>query len=145
MRPNPTTCYQLAMDSVANIPAPKRHRTRTTILTTIPTLAVIALAALASILVPTACQPTPPPTTGSMAPDVLATVATDMQRCTTSGWQCHAEWNGDRAGWDVIATAPMPACATEDSTGPCQWDATTRGNGNGRSFTRTSDGTTVYQ
>jgi hypothetical protein len=142
MRPNPTTCYQLAMDSVAYIPAPKRHRTRTTILTTIPTLAVIALAAIASILAPTACQPHPPPP-AAWHP-TSATVATDMQRCT-SGWQCHAEWNGDRAGWDVTATAPMPACATEDSTGPCHWDATTRGNHTGRSFTRTSDGTTVYQ
>jgi hypothetical protein len=112
MRPDPTTCYQLAMDSVAYIPAPKRHRTRTTILTTIPTLAVIALAVIASILAPTACQPTPP-----------ATSTTPTTEDTTN----------------------MPACATEDSIGPCYWDATTRGNHTGRSFHRLTDGTTVYQ
>lgn len=28
----------------------------------------------------------------------------------------------------------MPACAQEDSPGPCYWDAKTRGNGMGRSF-----------
>lgn len=28
----------------------------------------------------------------------------------------------------------LPACATEDSAGPCYWDAKTRGNGQGVSF-----------
>lgn len=28
----------------------------------------------------------------------------------------------------------MPACAEEDSPGPCYWDAETFGNGRGRSF-----------
>lgn len=30
--------------------------------------------------------------------------------------------------------SPLPACATEDAAGPCIWDATTQGNGHGRSF-----------
>lgn len=33
----------------------------------------------------------------------------------------------------------VPACAHEDSVGPCYWDATTRGNGKGRSFIVTDD------
>jgi hypothetical protein len=44
--------------------------------------------------------------------------------------------------------APRPAdtsrpCPTEDSTG-CTWNAATRGNGHGRSFTVTTDGTRHY-
>jgi hypothetical protein len=124
------------------------HHLTHTATRTIPTLATIALLATATLAI-AACHTTTTTTTttstpGSMAPDVLATVATDIQRCTASGWQCHAEWNGDSTGWDVTATAPIPACATEDSTGPCHWDATTRGNHTGRSFTRTSDGTVTY-
>jgi hypothetical protein len=30
--------------------------------------------------------------------------------------------------------ASLPACATEDSAGPCRWDASRQGNGQGRSF-----------
>lgn len=30
--------------------------------------------------------------------------------------------------------AKLPPCATEDSTGPCYWDARSRGNGQGQSF-----------
>lgn len=29
----------------------------------------------------------------------------------------------------------MPACAEEDSAGPCYWNASTMGNGMGQSFT----------
>lgn len=36
-------------------------------------------------------------------------------------------------------------CATEDSTGPCYWDATRQGNGKGRSFTVTADGKVHYR
>lgn len=42
-------------------------------------------------------------------------------------------------------TAPveqLPACVTEDSDN-CHWDATTQGNGTGRSFT-VIDGTVYY-
>lgn len=44
-------------------------------------------------------------------------------------------------------TAPdrLPPCVTEDSpgaaTGPCYWDARTRGNHQGRSFTASPEGT----
>lgn len=41
-------------------------------------------------------------------------------------------------------SATMPACATEDSPGPCRWDATVHGNGQGRSFTVDEDGTITY-
>lgn len=39
---------------------------------------------------------------------------------------------------------PYPACATEDSAGPCYWDATKSGNGLGRSFTVEADGSVTY-
>lgn len=32
-------------------------------------------------------------------------------------------------------SAGVPPCVEEDSAGPCYWDATTRGNGVGVSFT----------
>jgi hypothetical protein len=35
---------------------------------------------------------------------------------------------------------PAPACATEDSDGPCVWDAWSRGDGAGQSFLRYEDG-----
>lgn len=38
----------------------------------------------------------------------------------------------------------VPACATEDSAGPCCWDASARGNGEGRSFTVGSDQVVTY-
>jgi hypothetical protein len=38
----------------------------------------------------------------------------------------------------------LPPCATEDSPGPCLWDASVRGNGVGRSFWRTADGDVIY-
>lgn len=37
----------------------------------------------------------------------------------------------------------LPQCATEDSTG-CYWDASTRGNMQGKSFYTTDAGITVY-
>lgn len=37
--------------------------------------------------------------------------------------------------------AGVPACATEDAAGPCYWDATSRGNGDGESFWIDADGT----
>lgn len=33
------------------------------------------------------------------------------------------------------AAGHVPACVTEDSAGPCHWDAAYQGNGYGRSFT----------
>lgn len=49
------------------------------------------------------------------------------------------------------ATAPVedwpttyPPCPTEDSSGPCFWDAKAQGNGHGRSFWVLSDGTVIH-
>lgn len=39
----------------------------------------------------------------------------------------------DRLGLECVAEFAIPPCATEDSDF-CAWDATTRGNGLGRSF-----------
>lgn len=36
------------------------------------------------------------------------------------------------------------ACKHEDSPGPCYWNATKRGNGNGRSFVVLKNGKVVY-
>lgn len=36
--------------------------------------------------------------------------------------------------------AGTPPCATEDASGPCYWDAASRGNGVGRSFLVSADG-----
>lgn len=51
------------------------------------------------------------------------------------------------AGWtpygDMNDLTDLPPCATEDATN-CHWDATTRGNGQGRSFDALSDGTIRY-
>jgi hypothetical protein len=49
-------------------------------------------------------------------------------------------------GWAVLPgdEPSMAACATEDSDGPCYWDAAKRGNGDGVSFTVTADGVTHY-
>lgn len=38
------------------------------------------------------------------------------------------------AGIGATSTQQMSACATEDSAGPCYWDAGTRSNGTGLSF-----------
>lgn len=38
-----------------------------------------------------------------------------------------------------------PACVTEDSVGPCVWDAQTQGNGLGRSFSVDADGTVHFE
>lgn len=35
-------------------------------------------------------------------------------------------------------------CEREDSVGPCYWDASVRGNGQGRSFVVTDDGEVFY-
>jgi hypothetical protein len=42
------------------------------------------------------------------------------------------------------APAPLAACVSEDSPGPCYWDADTRGNGRGTSFVVTEDDTVIY-
>lgn len=42
-----------------------------------------------------------------------------------------------------MAAASIPACPTEDSTG-CYWDASTQGNGNGRSFVAITDDFIIY-
>lgn len=42
------------------------------------------------------------------------------------------------------ASAEIPPCATEDSPGPCVWDAEHQGNGRGRSFLVTEDNRVIY-
>lgn len=41
-------------------------------------------------------------------------------------------------------SASYPPCESEDSDGPCRWDANKMGNGKGRSFTVEADGTVRY-
>lgn len=41
-------------------------------------------------------------------------------------------------------SASYPPCESEDSEGPCRWDAKTMGNGTGKSFTVEADGTVKY-
>jgi hypothetical protein len=43
-------------------------------------------------------------------------------------------------GW----THGYTACITEDSPGPCYWDAAKRGNGSGRSFLVNPDQKVIY-
>ena len=40
--------------------------------------------------------------------------------------------------------AMVTPCVTEDSPGPCYWEAQVQGNGYGRSFTRDARGVVVY-
>ncbi len=44
---------------------------------------------------------------------------------------------------DTLGSTAYPPCAAEDST-VCHWDASTRGNGEGRSFLAHADGTVTY-
>jgi hypothetical protein len=43
-----------------------------------------------------------------------------------------------------LAEAAYEPCASEDSDGPCLWNAAIRGNGIGASFVRNADGTIDY-
>jgi hypothetical protein len=45
---------------------------------------------------------------------------------------------------DDTWTRGYPPCATEDSVGPCYWDAQERGNGVGHSFVVHADDTLEY-
>lgn len=49
-----------------------------------------------------------------------------------------------QSGSDQL-TRDYPPCVTEDSPGPCYWDAPTRGNGIGQSFIVTPDQTVIYR
>lgn len=46
-------------------------------------------------------------------------------------------------GNERVAAAMLPPCPTEDSVS-CYWDASTRGNGEGRSFIAHADGSVTY-
>jgi hypothetical protein len=48
------------------------------------------------------------------------------------------------SGHRSAAPAAVRLCATEDSPGPCLWDAAFSGNGHGRSFLRRADGRVRY-
>jgi hypothetical protein len=39
---------------------------------------------------------------------------------------------------------PLAPCASDDGPGPCVWDASSRGNGQGRSFVMYWDGSVMY-
>jgi hypothetical protein len=39
---------------------------------------------------------------------------------------------------------PLAPCASDDGPGPCVWDASSRGNGQGRSFVMYRDGSVMY-
>lgn len=53
---------------------------------------------------------------------------------------------GFLAGMAWPSDAPTyPPCATEDSPGPCYWDAQKQGNGQGRSFLVHANGTVTYR
>lgn len=45
----------------------------------------------------------------------------------------------------TITQTPTEHCATEDSQGPCIWDADVDGNGHGRSFIVTDTQRVIYQ
>lgn len=45
---------------------------------------------------------------------------------------------------NVQGPEDFPPCPTEDSSGPCFWDAKTQGNGKGRSFWVLADGTVAH-
>lgn len=45
---------------------------------------------------------------------------------------------------DKADLSKYPPCVTEDSSGPCFWNADTRGNGEGLSFFVEADGTVNY-
>lgn len=52
----------------------------------------------------------------------------------------------DVEGYDWFYCEPDVApCEFEDSPGPCDWDATIRGNGLGKSFTVNADQTLTYR
>lgn len=52
-------------------------------------------------------------------------------------------------GWALLAPPTVAErerqpCATEDSAGPCHWDASERGNRQGRTFTVHADQSVTY-
>lgn len=59
----------------------------------------------------------------------------------TLAW-CAVNLAGTPQAEDSPAT--VPPCVTEDSAGPCVWDASSRGNGHGVSFTRDAAGHVTY-
>ena len=54
--------------------------------------------------------------------------------------------DADDEGYVYYTCAPwVDECESEDSAGPCYWDAATRGNGLGESFMVNADQTVTYQ
>lgn len=47
-------------------------------------------------------------------------------------------------GYRAHGPVPLRPCVTEDSDGPCYWDATARGNGHGRSFVVDAHNRVIY-
>lgn len=57
-------------------------------------------------------------------------------------------FNGDTRQVDPVVQRAVEMgyfpCASEDSAGPCYWDASRQGNGQGRSFVITDDNEVFY-
>lgn len=77
-----------------------------------------------------------------IAPKPAAPV--DPSMITNPPLTCYA----NESACDLInptdTTMKYEPCAEEDQTTPCYWDASTRGNGEGRSFIVTESGKVVY-
>ena len=86
-------------------------------------------------------------TTGKIV-TALIFLAAFVLGATAESWNPYAQATGN-AGQIVDDTAtpdPLPTiapCDSDDGSGPrpCYWDAATRGNGQGTSFTINADGT----
>lgn len=78
--------------------------------------------------------PSPDTTSAPPEPDCLMAV----NAAGDGDWYCGTTVRLP-AGERVVA--PMPACDSDDGSGalPCRWDARTRGNGAGTSFTMLRD------
>lgn len=67
----------------------------------------------------------------SLASGALA--ASALTACDPSQDGCR--FVDDGRTWQTVGEVSWPVCPTEYATGPCVWDASRDGNGEGRSFT----------
>lgn len=111
-------------------------------------------AVLALIVSLTACSSTPE---AAPAPEPAAVVATDAAEvlwpAVDNQYAALVQCNhflpigADRDACTTSALQSFPAiaaCVEEDSNGPCYWDATTRSNGQGDSFTVDGSNVVTY-
>lgn len=83
-------------------------------------------------------------TTGKIVTALVLLIAATLG-LTAESWNPYAQTTGN-AGQVVDDTATLDTiapCDSDDGSGPrpCYWDAATRGNGQGTSFTINADGT----